>query len=97
MATEHKQKVTLSLDGDAYRRLRALLARIPGKPSVSSLVDDLFRGFVATVGPVVDEIEGDPAQTARALVAFHGELVRQASVGLDQVVRSIEAEEAGRE
>lgn len=97
MMTATKQKVTLSLDSDGYRAVRAILARIPGKPSVSGLIDDLFRQFIGTVGPLLDEVEADPAAQARALLAFHGNLVRESSVQLDEVIRALDAEEAGKE
>lgn len=92
MSTVHKQKVTLSLDGATYQKVRALLSRIPGKPSVSALVDDLFGQFVGAVGPVLDEVEADPASQARALLAFHGNIVRESSVELDQLLRELDTQ-----
>lgn len=97
MTAAGKQKVTLSLDPDAYRGIRAILARIPGKPSVSALVDDLFRQFVGQVGPLLDEVEADPATQARALLAFHGSIVRESSVELDELLRTLDVQEAGKE
>lgn len=46
-----KQKVTLSLDSEIYQRTRDALTKIPGKPSVSSLVDELLDSFAKTVVP----------------------------------------------
>lgn len=46
-----KQKVTLSLDSEIYQRTREALAQLPGKPSISSLVDQFLDGFSRNVAP----------------------------------------------
>jgi hypothetical protein len=67
----NKQKVTLSLDPEIYRLTREMLKDIPGTPSVSSLVDDLLRGFTATLqGPLKSLAEGGTPADATKL--FHG-------------------------
>jgi len=92
-----KQKVTLSIDMGVYASVRAILARMPGRPTASGIVEDLFRQFVGQVGPLLDEVGDDPSTAVRALTEFHGRNVRTSSVALDEVIRTIQAEEAGKE
>jgi hypothetical protein len=75
----NKQKVTLSLDPDIYRRTRETLDTLPGTPSVSALVDELLDGFTKTAGPALAAVSrGVPPKDAltQIFAAAAAELVR---------------------
>lgn len=87
-----KQKVTLTLDSKVYAATRELLVDLPGKPSVSSLVDELLGGFVVSMGPIFREmLSGDTAAQVAALKRFHGETSTTLGLELAGTVRAIEA------
>lgn len=64
--------VTLTLDPEIRSRAEAVLAQLPGKASLSQLVDELLLDFVETTGPLVEEFRanagGDPTLVVRQLL-----------------------------
>ena len=90
--------VTLTLDPDTLREVRALLARIPGRRvSVSGLVDDLLTRFLVSFGPVVDRLEqtDDRAAQLEILHAFFGMQMAGVSEQFTKLVRATQPEEEG--
>jgi hypothetical protein len=91
-ALANKQKVTLTLNKDIYKRTRELVDNLPGKPSVSSLVDDLLDQFVTTMQPAFREVlfSKEAAVQAEALKRVHGELVTLMGLELAGTIRVVE-------
>ncbi len=74
-----KQKVTLSLDTEIYERTKQALKGLAGKPSVSSLVDQLLDEFTRTTAPALAALSGgaSPADAySQLLEGSFAELVR---------------------
>jgi hypothetical protein len=91
MAT--KRAVNLSLTSDYYEAVRELLAKMPGKPSVSSLVDDMLRDFVVHVGPHLEQIVAvSPLERVQAVKHIHAELLGTVSGHFVDTVRTLQQE-----
>lgn len=76
MAEQHrkKPKVTLTLDPEVRAAADQLLTELPGKMSLSALVDELLRDFVTTVGPMVKQvIEASPLDRVNTLHQLAGQ------------------------
>lgn len=57
-----KHRINLNVEEDTYKRVRALVAKFPGRLSVSGLVDDLLLSFVERLEPVMERnLAGDVA------------------------------------
>lgn len=69
-----KPKVTLTLDPEVRAAADQLLSELPGKMSLSALVDELLREFVTTVGPMVKQvIEASPLDRVNTLHQLAGQ------------------------
>lgn len=93
----HRKPVTLTLDPDVRQAADQLLAKLPVKVSLSSLVNELLEEFVVTVGPSLDEVmNAEPAERVSALHSMTGRLVGSVGVQLAEITRAIE-EKGNRE
>ena len=74
MAENRKRlPVTLTLDPDIRARVQQVLENMPGKPSLSQLVDELLDEFTTTMGPVFERLKeatgsADPAELMRRVL-----------------------------
>ena len=90
----------MTLDRENFFKLKALLSRIPGKPTISGLVDELLTGFVDQMGPLLSGSFDDRAALLRQLTEFHSSSTIQQSLAFKELadtIRTKEAEEAGEE
>jgi len=94
----NRPTVNLTLDADVLDATRAVLERIPGRMSLSQLVDELLRDFVLNMGPLIDELEAttDPVERLRALDAMFGKQVRDLSTTFTEAVRTAPEVKKGR-
>jgi hypothetical protein len=91
MAT--KRAVNLSLTSDHYEAVRELLAKLPGKPSVSALVDGMLRDFAVHVGPHLEKIAAvSPLERVQAVKQIHADLLATVSVHYVDTVRTLQQE-----
>jgi len=60
---------TVNLEDDLHARAHAVLARLPGTPSLSSLINDLLAQTIPTLEQVVDAYEDTGTDGARRVVA----------------------------
>jgi hypothetical protein len=91
-----KQKVTLTLNRDIYRRTRELLTKLPGVPSVSSVVDQLLDQFVTTMGPIIDDVfSTDPDTQISALTRLYGDMALDLAGAIRAVQASSEKQKEG--
>jgi len=87
----------MTLDRENFFKLKALLQRIPGKPTMSGLVDELLAGFVDQVGPLLTGSFDDRAEMLRRLTDFHSSSTVQQSLAFKDLadrIRTKGAEEA---
>lgn len=76
---------TVNLDDGLHRRARAVLARLPGTPSLSSLVNDLLAGMVPVLEDVAEVYETQGSDAAEEVIhrsvgrALMGSLTSQQS------------------
>lgn len=88
-----KRAVNLSLTSDHYEAVRELLAKLPGKPTVSSLVDEMLRDFAVHVGPHLEQIASvSPLERVQAVKQVHAELLGTVSFKFVDTVRTIQQE-----
>ena len=81
----NKQKVTLSLDPIIYQRTKDSLQLLPGKPSVSSLVDELLDGFTKTLsGPIQALAAGSTPADAYTLLM---------QTAMTEIIRTLQEED----
>lgn len=76
MATQARKRPTVSLTLDPEIRAAAdeLLAQLPGRMSLSELVDELLGEFVTTVGPMVKQVvEASPLDRVNTLHQLAGQ------------------------
>ena len=68
----NRPTVTLTLDPEVKARAQALLDQLPGKTSLSQLVDQLLLDFVEHMGPMLAQLKasaaGDPEAVVRQLL-----------------------------
>lgn len=101
MAAQRRKRptFTLTLDPDVVRDTRAVLKGFPGRgPSLSGLVDDLLREFVANFGPLVKEFEaadGDRERQLTILHTFFGMQMAGVSEEFLRIVRATRPEDEG--
>jgi tagatose-1,6-bisphosphate aldolase len=91
MAT--KRAVNLSLTSDHYEAVRELLAKLPGKPSVSGLVDEMLRDFAVHVGPHLERLASVSAvDRVQAVKQIHADMIGTVSVHYVDTVRTLQQE-----
>lgn len=62
MAQKRKRpSVTLTLDPEIRAEAQRLLEAMPGKPSLSQLIDELLGGFIESVGPILEQMKAATA------------------------------------
>ena len=67
MAQKRKRlPVTLTLDPDIRASVQKVLENMPGKPSLSQLVDELLEEFVESMGPVFEQLKAATSGTDSA-------------------------------
>lgn len=94
----HRKPVTLTLDPDVRQAADQLLAKLPVKVSLSSLVNELLEEFVVNVGPVLDDVvNADPNQRVAALHSMTGRLVGNMGEQLALTTRAIQEQESRKE
>lgn len=84
----------MTLDRENFFKLKALLSRIPGKPTISGLVDELLAGFVDQVGPLLEGSWDDRAEMLRRLTDFHSASTVQQSLAFKELSDVIHTKEA---
>lgn len=93
-----KPVVTLTLDADVRAAADELLAQLPTRVSLSSLVEQLLREFVATVGPVLGQLDdASPADRVRILHELGGTQVLRVAEALGEAVTAAKGSQPGRE
>jgi len=87
--TNSKQKVTLTLDPEIYRRFRTMAERIPGKVSLSALVDQQLAWMLRVVEPLMDQLEAEPdrAKQYGMIRAFFGGTLLETAADIEARIR----------
>lgn len=89
MAT--KKPVNLSLNKDNYEALREILSKMPGNPSVSSLVDEFIHDFVVEVGPRLETlVSASPKDRVQTLKGLRADLLSTEAVSFVDTMRTLE-------
>lgn len=79
------------MNGEIYDAARELLVQIPGRPSISGLVDEMLERFVAQFGRVaVELVNADDATRARLMRRFHGDASVELSLEFAEMIRTLE-------
>ncbi len=93
-----RQRVNLSLDRDTYLAARSILAKLPGGPNISAVVDGMLGNFVSTIGPVVDAAHVADGQASLMLLQSQFIELMAAGAGelreIEKSVRTKSGEEA---
>ncbi len=91
MAT--KRGVNLRLTDDHYEAARELLSKLPGKPSVSSVVDVMLRDFVVRMGPLLQMVAtSSPLDRVQAVKHVQAEVMSMVSLEFADTVRTLQQE-----
>ena len=90
--------MTLTLDPDVRAAADELLAQLPTRMSLSSLVDELLREFVTTVGPMVAKVtEASPLDRVRVMHELAGQQMLRFGQEYAEAVRAATEGEPGKE
>lgn len=92
-----KQKVTLSLNSDIYKRTKDFLALLPGKPSVSSLVDDVLEQFLTRFGEAFKKAQEEGLSPREFMKVWHADTMTDVSVEYAELVRMLKEKEEKKE
>lgn len=94
----HRKPVTLTLEPTVRQAADQLLAQLPVKLSLSSLVNELLSEWVVNVGPFVAEaMTGDAADRIAAMHRITGQAVERMGQGMADATRAIEEQENRKE
>jgi len=93
-----KPKVTLTLDPDVRAAADQLLRELPGKMSLSALVDMLLADFVGNVGPMVKRLaEADPLERVTLMHQLVGQQMFEFGAELQESLKDYESARANEE
>jgi len=94
----HRPTLTLTCDADIIKAAKAIVRRVPGL-TLSALVDQQLRLFVANMQPLMDQLEAttDHDQRVRIMQAMFGQHVVSLSEAFTKGIASThqEAPEGG--
>lgn len=94
--TRHRPTVTLTLDPDVLDAARQLLRELPGKLSLSGVVDDVLREWVNAVAPLVARLkDADPVERVRILHEVYGRQMAMLGREFDATVRAASEDQEG--
>lgn len=89
-----KRRINLSLTADHYEAARELLSKLPGRPSVSGLVDMMLRDFVLQMGPHLEAIaSASPLERLQVVKHINAEMLAKVSLEFADTVRTLQQEQ----